>query len=259
MQRYFVPPQQMEECTCFIEGQDAHHVSRVMRLQTGDEVICCNGIGRSVQAIIKDISKDRVECEILREVDQNRELSIFVTIAQGLPKGDKLEWVIQKGTELGAHRFIPFSSSRTIVKYDVKKEHKKVERWEKIIKEAAEQSHRSVLPRIEAVSSWKELLKVEADCKLVAYEDASLQALEVLDNSDTSTTSSFAQALSQLKQGDHLLVVIGPEGGLEEVEVAQLQEKGFQPISLGKRILRTETASQYVLSAVSFYFEQMGG
>lgn len=251
MQRYFVPPQQMEETTCFIKGQDAHHITRVMRLQTGDEVICCDGAGRSVQVAIKEITKDSVECEILREVDQNRELSIFVTIAQGLPKGDKLEWVIQKGTELGAHRFIPFSSSRTIVKYDSKKEQKKVERWKKIIKEAAEQSHRSILPRIDAVSSWKELLMVEADYKLVAYEDASLEVL--------NTSSTFAQALRQIKQGEHLLVIIGPEGGLEEVEVSQLQEKGFQSISLGKRILRTETASQYVLSAVSFYFEQMGG
>lgn len=251
MQRYFVPPQQMDENNCFIEGQDVHHITRVMRFQAGDELICCNGVGRSVQAIIKEITKDRVDCDILCELDQDRELSIFVTIAQGLPKGDKLEWVIQKGTELGASRFIPFSSSRTIVKYDAKKEHKKVERWEKIIKEAAEQAHRSVLPQILSVSSWKELLKVEADCKLVAYEDASLQAL--------NTSSTFAQALRQLKQGDHLLVVIGPEGGLEDVEVAQLQEDGFQSISLGKRILRTETASQYVLSAVSFYFEQMGG
>lgn len=251
MQRYFVPPQQMNENNCFIEGQDVHHITRVMRFQAGDELICCNGVGRSVQAIIKEIRKDRVDCDILCELDQDRELSIFVTIAQGLPKGDKLEWVIQKGTELGASRFIPFSSSRTIVKYDAKKEHKKVERWEKIIKEAAEQAHRSVMPQILSVSSWKELLKVEADCKLVAYEDASLQAL--------NTSSTFAQALRQLKQGDHLLVVIGPEGGLEDVEVAQLQEDGFQSISLGKRILRTETASQYVLSAVSFYFEQMGG
>lgn len=251
MQRYFVPPQQMDENNCFIEGQDVHHITRVMRFQAGDELICCNGVGRSVQAKIKEITKDRVDCDILCELDQDRELSIFVTIAQGLPKGDKLEWVIQKGTELGASRFIPFSSSRTIVKYDAKKEHKKVERWEKIIKEAAEQAHRSVLPQILSVSSWKELLKVEADCKLVAYEDASLQAL--------NTSSTFAQALRQLKQGDHLLVVIGPEGGLEDVEVAQLQEDGFLSISLGKRILRTETASQYVLSAVSFYFEQMGG
>lgn len=251
MQRYFVPPQQMDENNCFIEGQDVHHITRVMRFQAGDELICCNGVGRSVQTKIKEITKDRVDCDILCELDQDRELSIFVTIAQGLPKGDKLEWVIQKGTELGASRFIPFSSSRTIVKYDAKKEHKKVERWEKIIKEAAEQAHRSVLPQILSVSSWKELLKVEADCKLVAYEDASLQAL--------NTSSTFAQALRQLKQGDHLLVVIGPEGGLEDVEVAQLQEDGFLSISLGKRILRTETASQYVLSAVSFYFEQMGG
>lgn len=166
MQRYFVPPQQMDENNCFIEGQDVHHITRVMRFQAGDELICCNGVGRSVQAKIKEITKDRVDCDILCELDQDRELSIFVTIAQGLPKGDKLEWVIQKGTELGASRFIPFSSSRTIVKYDAKKEHKKVERWEKIIKEAAEQAHRSVLPQILSVSSWKELLKVEADCKL---------------------------------------------------------------------------------------------
>jgi 16S rRNA (uracil1498-N3)-methyltransferase len=251
MQRYFISPHQMKDTTCFIEGQDAHHISNVMRLQPGDELICCNGEGRSVHAKINSLSKDIVECDILHDLERSRELSIFVTIAQGLPKGDKFEWVIQKGTEMGAHRFIPFSSSRTVVKYDGKKEQKKVERWEKISKEAAEQSHRDRLPLVEHVYSFKDVLNVKADHKLVAYERAADNTVE--------GPSSFVQTLEQLQEGEHLLVVIGPEGGLSEEEVLALEEHGFQTISLGKRILRTETASQYVLGAISFYFEQMGG
>jgi 16S rRNA (uracil1498-N3)-methyltransferase len=251
MQRYFISPEQMKDHTCTVEGSDAHHISKVMRQQINDKILCCNGLGRTVLAQIEHVDKEEVVCRILQEIDMKRELPISVTIAQGLPKGDKLEWVIQKGTELGAHCFIPFSSSRTIVKYDAKKEQKKVERWEKIAKEAAEQSHRDVLPKIEQVRTFKQLLQYEAKYKLVAYEEESIQL--------SDGKSSFYQALEKVNLGDQVVIVIGPEGGLEAEEVQQLKDVGFQPISLGKRILRTETASQYVLAAISFYYEQMGG
>lgn len=250
MQRYFVSTQQMQKEICVIEGQDVHHILHVLRLQPGDQIICCNSQGRTVLAKIDQLNKEQIVCRIVEEIHDNCELPIKVTIAQGLPKGDKLEWVLQKGTELGAHHFIPFSSVRTIVKYDGKKEEKKIERWRKIAKEAAEQAHRDSLPTIERIYTWKELLKVEADCKLVAYERASI--------AETGFPSTFVQALHSLNRADHLLVVIGPEGGLEEEEVAQLEGTGFQTISLGKRILRTETAASYVLAALSFYYEQIG-
>lgn len=252
MQRYFISPEHMQDTTCRVEGADAHHIRKVMRYQSGDQIICSNGLGRSVQAEIQEISEEAVECLILHERTDQRELPVHITIAQGLPKGDKLEWVIQKGTELGAHGFIPFSSARSIVKYDEKKGQKKVERWGKIAKEAAEQAHRDYVPQVQAVCSLKDLFAFEAKAKWIAYEE---EALHLTNHSE----SVLYQELNQLKSGDTIMIVIGPEGGLDIEEVNQLKEAGYTPISLGRRILRTETASQYVLAAISFYFEQMGG
>jgi len=251
MQRYFIAPDQMQESICRIVGSDAHHIQKVMRYDLDDVIICSNGQGRTVEAKISEMNKDEIVCLILRDLEQHSELPLEITIAQGLPKGDKIEWIIQKGTELGAHSFLPFTSKRTIVKYDEKKEQKKVERWAKIAKEAAEQAHRERIPKIEPVCTLKDLLKIEAVCKLVAYEDEARQAHEL--------PSSFATQLKSLKKGDSIVIVIGPEGGLDAQEVEQLKESGYVPVTLGSRILRTETASQYALSAISFYFEQMGG
>lgn len=252
MQRYFIAEEKMDQDSCVLEGQDVHHILHVMRLGPGDKIICSNSNGRTVIAELDQVSKEKVVCRIVEEVKTSRELPVQVTIAQGLPKGDKLEWVLQKGTELGAHRFIPFSSSRTIVKYDRKKEEKKRERWQKIVKEAAEQAHRDYLPSVEPVITWTELFELQADSKLVAYEGHSLSE---------EFPSSFVQVLETLSKckGNHLLIVIGPEGGFAEQEITQLVDNGFKPISLGKRILRTETAALYVLAALSFYYEQIGG
>lgn len=252
MQRYFIAEEQMDQHSCVIKGQDVHHMLHVMRLGPGDRIMLSNNAGRTVIAQLEQISKEQVVCRIVEEVKVTRELPVKVTIAQGLPKGDKLEWVLMKGTELGAYRFIPFFSSRTIVKYDQKKEEKKRERWQRIVKEAAEQAQRDFMPRVEPVVSFSELLQFDADLKLVAYEGCSL-AEEV--------PSSFVQALNKLDKakGKEILVVIGPEGGLAEGEVSQLIHHGFRPVSLGKRILRTETAALYVLAALSFYYEQIGG
>lgn len=253
MQRYFIAKEQMHEDSCVLKGQDVHHILHVMRLGLGDKIICSNGAGRTVLAKLTEVSKERILCQIVEEIETSHELPLQITIAQSLPKGDKLEWILQKGTELGAHRFIPFSSSRTIVRYDRKKEEKKRERWQRIVKESAEQAHRDYLPRVEPIASWADLLDLKADCKLVAYEG--------LSHSEQKLPTAFVQALAELTKAEEkdLLVVIGPEGGFEELEIRQLMEAGFKTISLGRRILRTETAALYVLAALSFYYEQMGG
>lgn len=242
---------QIQMNQCYVTGADARHISRVMRFSPGDRLICCDGRGRSVLAEIETLSDDEVVCKIIKPLPYTRELPVKVTIAQGLPKGDKFEWVMQKGTELGATRFIPFRAARSIVRYDGKKELTKRKRWEKIIKEAAEQAQRDVLPRLEPIVGFADICQEDARVKLVAYEQAALQKANL--------PAPFVQALNKLNQRDQLLVVIGPEGGLTPEEVGELQAHGFQTISLGKRILRTETAAQYVLAAVSFYFEQLGG
>lgn len=244
MQRYFVPSDQMNDDTVFIQGEDVNHMVKVMRFRAGEQVICCNGKGRDVLAEIAEITPNQVELKIVVELDDSRELPLQVTIAQGLPKGDKMDYIIQKGTELGAFSFWPFTSRYTVVKLDEKKEKKRVERWGKIAKEAAEQSHRSAVPTISRPLGWRELLAKAGsfDYALFAYEK--------------EVETPFSQALQGIPKGSSVLLLIGPEGGFSEDEVREAEETGMKRVSLGRRILRTETASLYGLSCISYQFER---
>ncbi|RKD23990.1 hypothetical protein BEP19_06105 [Ammoniphilus oxalaticus] len=247
MQRYFVDDSSIDsgQSEVRITGDDVSHISKVMRSSAGDHLICCNSQGACFLVEVKQIEKEQVVCEIVEELAEERELPISVWIAQSLPKGDKMEWVIQKGTELGAVQFIPFSSSRTIVQWDQKKEQRRIGRWMKIAKEAAEQSHRKRLPKVEAAHSWKQALGLakQVDLALLAYENE-------------QTTSLYEKILT-LPAGKTVLLMIGPEGGFSDQEVEEAIANGFQTISLGKRILRTETAALVGLAYLSFYYEQM--
>lgn len=248
MQRYFVHEEQVNNNHITIEGDDAHHITRVMRMEPGDEVYCCLS-GKTALCTIAEITNTFVKVAVVQWVEEHSELPIAITIASGLPKGDKLELILQKGTELGAAAFLPFQASRSIVKWDGKKSEKKVERWAKIAKEAAEQAHRSIVPSVTAPISFKELLaaSVQYDACIVAYEEEARKGEK----------ANFVQTLEKLQPGQRLLVVFGPEGGLTEDEVQRLREHTFVSCSLGPRILRTETAPLYALSAVSYHFELM--
>lgn len=248
MQRYFVNQTKEEMLTnVLITGDDVHHISRVMRMKTRDRIICCSKDGHAAICQIENIANEQVTCTILQWLETNNELPVQVMIASGLPKGDKLEFIIQKGTELGASQFIPFNAARSIVKFDTKKAKKKKERWEKIAKEAAEQSHRNQIPKVFDPTSFTEMIHISnnADIKLVAYEESAKQG----------EGSNLYKALSLLKPGQSVFIVFGPEGGISEEEMKQLEEAGFIPCGLGPRILRTETAPLYFLSAVSYHFE----
>ncbi|MBM6619246.1 16S rRNA (uracil(1498)-N(3))-methyltransferase [Bacillus suaedaesalsae] len=250
MQRYFLSNSQFQDDTITIGGEDAHHIARVMRMEEGSQVYCCNEEGKTAVAEITNFTNEAVTLHIVKWIEESKELPIQVSIASGLPKGDKLELIIQKATELGAHRFVPFNAARSIVKWDEKKGIKKVERWGKIAKEAAEQSHRSVVPTILKPVSFDFLLKESKnyDYKIVAYEEVA----------KTGEMSRFANVLTNMKPGESILVAFGPEGGLTEKEIVLLEEYGFIACGLGPRILRTETAPLYVLSAISYHFELQG-
>jgi 16S rRNA (uracil1498-N3)-methyltransferase len=250
MQRYFVPPASWENDRIFLKNEDAKHISKVMRMQPGDNIICCDNKGRSVVCELLDIGGDVVEAQVVNELETNTEMPVSVTIAQGLPKADKLEYIVQKGTELGASSFFPFSADRSVVKWDEKKAAKKKDRLEKIAKEAAEQSHRNKIPEIMNPGSFSDLLKLaeQYNIKIVAYEEEAKQ----------QEYSRFSSALKKLATGDSLLCVIGPEGGISEKETKILKEHGFELCGLGPRILRTETAPLYMLSAISYHFELKG-
>lgn len=246
MQRYFVKSSSDEE-RFFIDGEDRYHIRNVMRMQPGDSIICVSSEGQSAVCKLAGLSDEHVIADVVEWLDENTELPIRITIASGLPKGDKLEWIIQKGTELGAHEFLPFSAARSVVKWDEKKAAKKIERWQKIAKEAAEQSHRTFLPEVLSPVNFKTLLQEssEYDHKLVAFEEESRKG----------ETSTFATVLKKMHKGESLLLVFGPEGGLTDEEINRLKENDFAVCGLGPRILRTETAPLYMLSSISYHFE----
>lgn len=246
MQRYFVK-HRTNENSFVIDADDRHHMIKVMRMEIGDKVICVDPKGDTAVCEIAKITDEHVVAVVVQWIDEKSELPILVTIASGLPKADKLEWIIQKGTELGAHEFIPFSARRSVVKWDEKKSAKKIDRWQKIAKEAAEQAHRGMVPDIVSPMNFKALIEKSKnfDYKLAAYEE----------ESRSGESSIFSATLQKMKQGESLLIVFGPEGGLAEEEVGLLQENAFVLCGLGPRILRTETAPLYALAAISYHFE----
>lgn len=248
LQRYFIEAAKKNiEGDIFITGDDVHHISRVLRMQPGNKVVCCTKDGFEALCEIVEITNDQVSCSVLEWMTVNHELPVSISIASGLPKGDKLEWIIQKGTELGASSFIPFNAARSIVKLETKKVGKKLERWSKIAKEASEQSYRNTIPTISEPCDFHELISLAKgfDVKIVAYEESAKQGEK----------KNLAKAFEELQVGGSLLAVFGPEGGLTEKEVSKLEESGFIICSFGPRILRTETAPLYLLSAVSYNFE----
>lgn len=243
MQRYFLDEMSAFNQTYQISSKDdVHHIKNVMRQQIGDKVII-NFTNETMICEITDIQSEII-VKPIEHIDIQTEMPVSVTIASGLLKNDKYEWMIQKATELGASAFIPFVSERTIVKVDEKKFQKKLERFSKIVKEAAEQSYRQIVPTIDFAQSGKALVqKLEAfDHVLIAYEETA----------KSGEMKSFTEALQNVKHGDNVCVIFGPEGGLSETEVAQF---GSKVIELGPRILRAETAPLYALSSMSYHFE----
>lgn len=250
LQRYFIQSREnWQGSHVKISGDDVHHIGRVMRNKPGDKLICNDMNGHAALCTITEIANDQVLAVVEEWLEQETELPIEVTIVQGLPKGDKLDLIVQKGTELGATAFIPFRAERSIVNWDEKKKYKKIQRLEKIVKEASEQSHRTSMPTVQAPVSLNELLKLsmDYDYNIFAYEE------EVR----TRSFQSIASILREVKAGERLLICIGPEGGFTEKEVEILKESHFIPVRFGPRILRTETAALYALSSISYHFEEL--
>ncbi|MBM6613886.1 16S rRNA (uracil(1498)-N(3))-methyltransferase [Desemzia sp. RIT804] len=252
MQRYFLNQQMPEHRSTEIVLKDDqyHHIVRVMRMKEKDQVVLVLPDHLAFKAEIIQVLEEEVHLKWIADETQSKELPVQVTIASGLPKGDKLEWIVQKGTELGANAFIPFKSEYAIVKWDQKKAAKKQERLSKIAQEASEQAHRTKVPEIKSVATFNEVLQqsAEYDFCLVAYEE----------NAKNGEMQNFRSVMNRLKSGHKVLIVFGPEGGLSPSEISQLEERSFTVCSLGPRILRTETAPLYALSAISFATELNG-
>lgn len=257
LQRYFVAPSQMTDRTVEIDGDDARHLGTVMRAKLGDTFIACDGQGRVVLAKIAAIGKDAVRADIVRPLPDDAETAWRLTVAQSLPKGDKLETVIQKGTEAGAYAFQPFISRRTVVQYDARKEAKRLERWRKIAKEAAEQSHRNIIPEVRPVCGWPALLRMFAayDVVLLCYEAEGRAGSGQL----RTVLTTFRRTQVQMSEQPNVLLVIGPEGGFDSEEAEAAAAAGARLVGLGKRILRTETAALYALACLAYESGELGG
>ncbi|UHA75816.1 RsmE family RNA methyltransferase [Paenibacillus sp. 481] len=271
MQKYFVAPSQFGEEHIDIEGNDAHHIMNVMRAKIGSSIEVSDGLAREALANIESYEEGVVRARIVEMRPLDRESVVHVTIAQSLPKGDKMETIIQKCTEIGAVRFVPFVSERTIVQYDAKKEAKRIERWGKIAKEAAEQSHRNRIPDIMSSLSWKQLIAQfsEYDRVLFCYEDERGTQLrdvvkpfaERLASDQTSIEAANKTQLDPLPnaKAPSVLVVVGPEGGFATREVEAALAAGARAVGLGRRILRAETAGMVATACIMYEFGEMGG
>lgn len=255
MQRYIVPPAAFRDRTVVVEGDDAFHMARVMRMRPGDRVVVCDGEGREATAVLTSVEPARAEAELEELRPSAGEPAWTVVIAQSLPKGDKMELIIQKGTEIGAAAFIPFRSERAVVRYDGKQEARRLERWRRIAKEAAEQAHRGRLPEVAGVATWRELLATfdEYDDVYFCYERQGGEPSSGLRTLVRGTMSRVPDR--PLK----LLVVVGPEGGFTEREAAEAEAAGAKPAGLGARILRTETAALAALACLMYESGEMGG
>ncbi len=246
MQRYFINKENFIGNQAIITGDDVHHITKVLRSKAGDKVICADGEGLSVICKIITIASDKVSCEIISSLKENRESKYEIILAQALPKADKMDLIIQKGTEIGVKQFIPFESERTVVQWNDKKKQKHYERWSKIAKEAAEQAHRNIIPKISLIVTFNQLLRgIGQSYAFIANEKEGQLSLH--------------QSLNQYIQSENrskILLIIGPEGGFSEKEVIEAINAGAISISLGKRILRTETAGLVGAANILYHLEE---
>jgi 16S rRNA (uracil1498-N3)-methyltransferase len=276
MQKYFVNPEQFSGETVTLAGDDAHHAVRVMRMGPGDEFVVSDGESKEALARILDAGGGQVRASIVEWMSNTAEPPVDVWIAQCLPKGDRMETVIQKCTEIGACRILPIVSERTIVRLEAGKLESRLTRWRKIAKEAAEQSRRSRLPDIDAPRTWNEMLRVsaEADHALVCYEQegelnlrSKLRELAIraagggsgVAGSRGEDAVDGAGGKARGGRRPSILLAIGPEGGLSPSEIAAAMDAGCDIVSLGRTILRTDTASIVGLTCILYEYGAMGG
>lgn len=243
MYNFFVDETGKKDGRYFISGGDFNHIKNVLRMNVGEQfLVSCGGVSDLCE--LESFESDTVVVKILEENYQSTNLPIKIHLFQGLPKSDKLELIIQKAVELGVSEITPVSMKRSIVKIDDKKKKSKTERWQSIAEAAAKQSKRTAIPTVNEVLSYKEMLKAarELDLLLVPYECAEGMA-------------ATKEVLSQIKSGMSVGIIIGPEGGFEPKEIDDAIQVGGKVISLGSRILRTETAAITTTAMCMLYSE----
>ena len=246
MYRFFVEPEQVGEKEIIITGSDVNHIKNVLRMKPEETILISSGENLEYTCYIRELKEEEIIAHIMYVQESGYELPSRLYLFQGLPKSDKMELIIQKAVELGVHEIIPVASKRAVVKLDEKKEEKKRTRWQAISESAAKQSKRMYVPEVKKVMSFSQAVEYagQLDVVLVPYELA-------------KGMGETREIIGKIKKGQSVGIFIGPEGGFEETEVEMAVEKAnAKAITLGKRILRTETAGLTVLSILMFTLEE---
>lgn len=244
MQHFFVTPAQVKEASIYVEGSDVNHMKNVLRMRIGEKVTVSDGNNKQYLCEVERYEETEAVLHIIEEQQVDTELTSQIYLFQGLPKQDKMELIVQKAVELGVYEVVPVATRRAVVKLDEKKAKKKVERWQQIAESAAKQAGRGYIPTVANVQSFKEALQTakELDVVLIPYELA-------------KGMQETREIISKIQPGQSVGIFIGPEGGFEKEEVEASLEIGAKAITLGKRILRTETAGLTTLSVLMFHLE----
>jgi 16S rRNA (uracil1498-N3)-methyltransferase len=239
MSRFYVPTPQIEKGMLRIEGNEVKHIRRVLRLKAGDEIIVFDSLGKEYEGTIIEETTSSVVIKIQNIFLSKRDSPLDVTLAQSLLKGEKMDYLIQKATELGIKEIIPFFSSRSVPLLEKSGRLKRHHRWGRIAIEASKQCGRGVVPKIEPLQDYSEMLQLASpgSLRLILWEREGGQLKEVLERSKEKTRIFF---------------IIGPEGGFSQEEVEEAKRAGFIPVTLGRRILRAETASLCLLSILQY-------
>lgn len=249
MNHFFVEPEDIRGDLVIIRGQDVKHITRSLRLQPGDEITVADGLENKYLVELTATNDKLVEGEIKKELEVDAESDISVTLLQGLPKSKKMDLIVRKCTELGIDKVIPMETDHTVVKLNSSKAKKRKKRWQKIAKSAAKQSKRTRIPLVEDVINFESGLELVADYDLAVMPWVAEEKQGLKD------------VISKQKEVGikDILIIIGPEGGFSSQEVVSAREEGVQPVLLGPRTLRTETAGLAALTMLLYELGDLGG
>ena len=239
MARFYVPQPQIEKGVLKVEGEEVKHIRKVLRLKAGDEITVFDGLGKEFEGTIVEEGLSSVVIRIQNVYSSKRDSPLEVTLAQSLLKGEKMDYLIQKATELGVKEIIPFLSSRSVPRLEKPRRLKRHHRWERIAIEASKQCGRGVVPKIESLQDYSDMLRMASPntLRLILWEREGIKLKEILERS---------------KERKKIFFIIGPEGGFSQGEVEEAKRAGFIPVTLGRRILRAETASLCFLSILQY-------
>ncbi len=253
MSRFYVSPESVKGEKIYVEKEESHHIVDVMRLREGDAVTVFDGTGKEYRGTIASTENKRVIIDVTDVNSVSKKQTVSISLAQAIPKKDKMDLIIQKATELGVEEILPVESARTVVKPKGERRQRKIERWQKIVVEASKQCGRTELPKVREIVRFDAILDYIPKCDLVIMPSLSKKAISL--KSVLPPKADQPQAEENVTKPKKILVIIGPEGGFSEDEIARAAEKGAVLVSLGNLTLRSDTAAIATLSIINYHLQ----